>query len=64
VSCFFETTPSLHEAETPMLAAEFDTPLTAQDDSHEEEAHADLSGVVADEDVDASFSLQVPGFWG
>ena len=30
VKCYFESKPSLQEAETPMLAAEFDTPLQAQ----------------------------------
>ena len=30
VSCYFETTPSLQDAQTPMLAAEFDTPLQSE----------------------------------
>jgi len=59
VKCYFEATPSLEEAETPMLAAEFDSPLTEQDESREEPT-ADLSDVEEDEDEDAAhgFSLQ------
>ena len=43
-----------------MLAAEFDSPLTEQDESREEPT-ADLSDVEEDEDEDAAhgFSLQV-----
>lgn len=42
VECYFETTPSLEEAETPMLAAEEDVSLADQDTSREESTDIDF----------------------